>query len=309
MPGVIELRRLRYFLAVAGERSFTRAAEHLHIAQPALSRQIRLLEQELGVRLLERTTQRVEPTEAGRMLMERGAALCEEADRLWHEVRGFADGGQGTLRLGYSASIGYETAPTLLAALAERHPGLAVDTRLLSTADIVSGVADGTLDAGLVRCPPPLPELVRTLFRLEHQGVLMPAGHPLAERSQVPVTDLADETLLVHPREANPGHYDAITSILTGAGISPRLMVRALSFDAAHTPVLHGQALTVVGQSAAPSLPPQLVWRPLSPTATIEIHLLTRGNRGNPALTRLLRTAIVIAREHGWIHAGPTPAA
>src|SRR5204863_10011371 len=108
---VSDLRRLRSFLAVARERSFTRAAEQLHIAQPALSRQIRQLEQELGVRLLDRTTQYVEPTEAGHLLMERGAALCEEADRLRRDLRGFAGGQRGTLTIGYSAGISYETAP------------------------------------------------------------------------------------------------------------------------------------------------------------------------------------------------------
>ena len=87
-----ELRRLRYFLAVAEERNFTRAAERLHIAQPALSRQVRELERELGVELLERTTHKVEPTEAGRMLLERGPALLAAADSLWRGVREYADG-------------------------------------------------------------------------------------------------------------------------------------------------------------------------------------------------------------------------
>ncbi|ARF58808.1 LysR family transcriptional regulator [Streptomyces gilvosporeus] len=299
---VSDLRRLRFFLAVARERSFTRAAEQLHIAQPALSRHIRRLEQELGVRLLDRTTQYVEPTEAGRLLMERGAALCEEADRLWRDLRGFAGGERGTLTLGYSAGISYETAPVLLGALAERHPGVTVDTRLMPTTDIVTGVADGSLDAGLVRCPPPVPDLVRTLLRLEPQGVLMHAGHRLADRPAVDAAELAAETVLLHAREANPGHYDAITGILDRAGISPRLILRQLSFDAAHTPVVNGKAVSLVGQSSAASLPPQLVWRPLTPTATIEIHLLTRGNATTPTVTRLLRTASATARTHGWLH-------
>ncbi|MCX5175388.1 LysR family transcriptional regulator [Streptomyces goshikiensis] len=297
-----ELRRLRYFLAVARERSFTRAAERLHIAQPALSRQIRQLEQELGVRLLDRTTQSVEPTEAGRLLMDRGAALCEEADRLWRDVQGFAAGENGNLSVGYSASTGYETTPTLLAALAEAHPGIKTGTRLLPTAEILAGVADGTLDAGLVRCPPPTPQLVRTLLRLEPQGILMPKDHPLAAGSDVDVDALADETILVHARHDNPGHYDAITGIFDRAGISPQLRERQLSFDAAHMPVTQGQAVSVVGESARPGLPAGLVWRPLSPAAAIEIHLLTRGTAERPATARLLQVASRTARTHGWLH-------
>ncbi|WP_239081424.1 LysR family transcriptional regulator [Streptomyces sp. SID9727] len=296
-----DLRRLRYFLAVAGERNFTRAAERLHIAQPALSRQIRELERELGVRLLDRTTHSVEPTEAGRLLMERGAALCEEADRLWRDVRGFAGGETGTLVFGYSMSTSYGTAPAILAALADRLPGITADTRLLSTAEILSGVADGTLDAGLVRCPPPTPELVRTLVRLEPQGVLMSAAHRLASRPAVDPAELSAETLLIHPRAANPGHYDAITALLAEAGATPELLVRSLAFDAGHTPVARGDAISVVGDSAAPSLPAGLVWRPLTGGAAIELHLLTRGRGGRQVTARLLRVAGEVARDGGWL--------
>ncbi|MFJ4713140.1 LysR family transcriptional regulator [Streptomyces sp. NPDC088785] len=296
-----DLRRLRYFLAVAQERNFTRAAERLHIAQPALSRQVRQLEQELGVRLLDRTTQSVEPTEAGRLLMERGAALCDEADRLWRDVRGYAAGESGSLSFGYSASTGYETAPTLLAALAEAHPGIRTSTRLLPTGEILAGVADGTLDVGLVRCPPPAPQLVRTLVRLEPQGVLMAEGHPLAGRPAVDVAALAGEILLTHARGDNPGHYDAIAGIFERAGVSPRLRERHLSFDAAQMPVAQGDAVSVVGESARPGLPAGLVWRPLSPAAAIEIHLLTRGDTERPATARLLRVASGTARARGWL--------
>ncbi|MEW9533923.1 LysR family transcriptional regulator [Microbispora sp. NPDC049125] len=296
-----ELRRIRYFLAVAQDRNFTRAAERLHIAQPALSRQIRQLEQELGVRLLDRTTHSVEPTEAGLLLMERGAALCEEADRLWRDIRGIAEGEQGTLSIGYGTSTSYETAPVLLAALTGRHPGIITTTRLLPTAEIVAAVADGTLDAGLVRCPPPTPELVRTLVRLERQGVLMSRHHPLAGGPVVDAAALAGETLLVHPREANAGHYDAIMSILARAAVEPRL-ARRLTFDTAHTPVANGGAVSIVGESTVPGLPAGLVWRPLVPAATIEIHLLTRGRPGRPAVTRLLRVASATARASGWLH-------
>jgi LysR family transcriptional regulator, benzoate and cis,cis-muconate-responsive activator of ben and cat genes len=302
MLGMLELRRLRYFLAVAEELNFTRAAARLHIAQPALSRQVRELEKELGVRLLERSTQSTALTEAGLLLRDRGRELCAEADRLWHDMRGFAAGAQGSLSLGYSASTGYETAPALLAHLAERHPGLTVTTRLLPTAEIISGVADGTLDAGLVRCPPPLPHLVRTLVRLERQGVLVHERHPLAARVEVDVTALAGEQVLMHARAANPGHYDAITAVFERAGVTPRLSHRQL-FDAAHTPVAQGTAVAVVGESTLPGLPGGLTWRPLTPAAAIEIHLLTRGDSSRPGISHLLRAAAETSRAHGWLRA------
>jgi DNA-binding transcriptional LysR family regulator len=102
------------FVAVATERNFTRAAERLHVAQPALSRQVRMLEQELGVELLRRTTHDVTLTQAGQFLLDRAPALLNATDDLWRGVRSFAAGEQGSLVLGYGTSAGYETAPRLL---------------------------------------------------------------------------------------------------------------------------------------------------------------------------------------------------
>src|SRR3954451_15068172 len=114
-----DLRRLGYFVAVAEDRNFTRAAERLHVAQPALSRQIRQLETELGVELLERTTHAVELTEAGALLLERAPALLAQADELWQDIGRLASGERGSLTLAYGSSAGYETAPRLLGVLAD----------------------------------------------------------------------------------------------------------------------------------------------------------------------------------------------
>jgi DNA-binding transcriptional LysR family regulator len=116
---VVDLRRLRYFLAVAGERNFTRAAEQLHVAQPALSRQVRLLEEELGVALVRRTTHTFELTDAGRFLSERGPAVLDSADALWRTLRRFGAGELGGLVVAYGTSAGYDTAPRLLRAIAQ----------------------------------------------------------------------------------------------------------------------------------------------------------------------------------------------
>src|SRR5690242_4797505 len=206
---VPDLRRLGYFVAVAEERNFTRAAERLHVAQPALSRQVRLLEDELGVVLLRRTTHAVELTEAGELLLERGSRLLGDADALWRGVRRVATGEAGTIRLGYGASSGYETAPRLLAALAERLPELVVETQALATPAILAGVADGSLDAGIVRCAPS-----GSVLRREPQGVLLHPGHPLSARDSVGIDDLRGELILIHPRAENPGHYDALLALL-----------------------------------------------------------------------------------------------
>jgi DNA-binding transcriptional LysR family regulator len=304
-----ELRRLRYFLAVAEERNFTRAAERLHIAQPALSRQVRELERELGVELLSRTTHKVEPTEAGRMLLERGPGLLDAADSLWRGVRAFADGRLGSISLGYGMSAGYETAPQLLLAMSEEAPGIEVAARVMSFSDIVDGVAAGTLDVGLVRCAPPQQELVLTLLRLERQGVIVGREHPLAQSAEggaartVDPADLDGVKLLLHARDHNPGHYDQLMEICARAGAKPEVLVRGLDFDASYTPVASGAAVTIVGETGRVGLPAGLVWLPLQPAATVEVHLITRGQNRSPAIERLLKVAVDTARQQAWLRA------
>src|SRR5690242_16505912 len=181
-PGrVPELRRLRYFLAVAGEQNFTRAAELLHVAQPALSRQVRLLERELGVELLHRTTHTFALTEAGRYLFERGPVLLDAADELWRLTSAFGAGERGAVAFGYGASAGYETVPELMRALTVRLPDVEITTHVMSTGQILAGVDDGTIDLGAVRCPPADTGLETRLLRLEAQGIQLRGDDPRSE--------------------------------------------------------------------------------------------------------------------------------
>jgi DNA-binding transcriptional LysR family regulator len=297
---VTDLRRLQYFIQVARERNFTRAAERLHIAQPALSRQVRLLEQELGVELLFRTTHEFELTEAGEFLLERGPALLSAADELWRSVRTYGTGERGAVKFAYGGSASYETAPRLLQALAERHAGVTITTAVKSVDEIVAGLSDGSIDLGLVRCPPRTPQLDARVIRSEPQGLLLRRDHPLAARSSVELADLADETLLLHPREANPGHYDAVVGMF--GDIEPRVLLRTLSFDLAYTPVLQGQAVVIIGESAGSlGIPDELCWLPLSPTPRLEVALLARRHNRSPAVDALLESAAAISAELGWI--------
>jgi len=302
MCAVTDLRRLQYFVAVAQERNFTRAAERLRIAQPALSRQVRLLEQELGVELLHRTTHEFELTEAGEFLLERGPALLSAAEELWRSVRTYGTGERGQVVVAYGASASYETAPRLLHALAESHPGITIATAVKSVDEIVAGLRNGSVDLGLVRCPPKASGLDARRVRMEPQGVLLRRDHRLASSPSVAVADLADETVLLHPREGNPGHYDAVLGLFREHALEPRVRLRALSFDLAYTPVLQGGVIAIIGESSITlGLPEELCWLPLSPPAGFEVSLLFRSHRRSPAVDRMLNAATGIADALGWI--------
>jgi DNA-binding transcriptional LysR family regulator len=304
---VPELRRLRYFVAVATERNFTRAAERLHVAQPALSRQVRLLERELGVELLRRTTHEVALTDAGRFLLERAPGVLGVADDLWRGVRAFAAGEQGTVVVGYGTSAGYETAPRLLEALAERLPGLEVDARVMATAAILDAVGDGTIDAGLVRCPPARDGIEARVVRRERQGVLLRRDHALAAGTAVALADLGDAAVLLHPRAANPGHYDAVLALCRAAGVEPRVLERSAALDLAHTPVVEGRAVAIVGESSRTVVPPELTWVALRPPAALDVALVARARDRSPALERLLATAADAAAALGWLDGDADP--
>jgi DNA-binding transcriptional LysR family regulator len=293
---------LQYFVAVAQERNFTRAAERLHVAQPALSRQVRMLEQELGVELLHRTTHEFELTEAGEFLLARGPALLSAADELWRNVRIYGTGERGEVVVAYGASASYETAPRLLQALAESHPGITMTTAVKSVDEIVTGLRNGSVDLGLVRCPPEVPGLDARTVRMERQGVLLRRDHRLASSATLALSDLADETVLLHPREGNPGHYDAVLGLLRERALEPRVQLRALSFDLAYTPVLQGGVISIIGESSVSiGLPDELCWLALSPPVSFEVGLLVRSHNRSPAVDRMLDAATGIADALGWI--------
>jgi DNA-binding transcriptional LysR family regulator len=297
---VTDLRRLQYFLAVARERNFTRAAEQLHVAQPALSRQVRLPEDELGVALLHRTTHEFELTEAGAFLLEHGPAVIAGVDELWRGVRTYGSGDRGSVLLAYGASASYETAPKLLQAMAARHPGVQIATAVKSVSEIVAGVTEGSIDLGLIRCPPADSGLDVRTIRREPQGLLVRRDHPLAAGPDAAVSDLAGENVLLHHREANPGHYDAVVELCRAQGFEPRVLLRSLSFDLAYTPVANGDAVAVIGESSRQGLPDELTWVPLSPPAALEVSLVARRYNRPVAVDRMLETAAEVSAELGW---------
>ncbi len=235
------------------------------------------------------------------LLLERGPAVLAAVDELWRTVRSYGTGEQGRVLIAYGASASYDTAPRLLQALAEAHPSVETATAVKSVSEIVTGLSDGSVDVGIVRCPPKLPELVTQVIRLEPQGVLLRRGHRLASRAAIGLGDLADETLLMHPRDANPGHYDALVELCRADGFEPRVALRSVTFDLAYSSVANGGAVAIVGESSRVGLPSELCWLPLSPPAALEVSLVARRYNRSPVVDRILEAGPVISEDLGWI--------
>lgn len=302
---MLDLRRLRYFVAVAESRSFSRAAEQLLVAQSAVSRQVGLLERELGVRLLDRSTHDVQITDAGELLLERGRGLLRDADALWTATREFATGTRGRLTVGYSTSSAYETAPWAVATLRSALPSVAVEARVVSSVELPAAVTGRDLDLALVRCPRDEKGLSCVLVRREALGVLVPAGHPWQERASLSLDELADERLVLHERAANPAHYDLIVEACRGAGFEPRLMSLTAPFDPAFGLIADGTALAIVGESARHGLPAAVAYIPLKGARQVEIGLLARDGEQEPHVSRARAVLERDAAARGWMPAHP----
>jgi LysR family transcriptional regulator, benzoate and cis,cis-muconate-responsive activator of ben and cat genes len=297
-----EARLLRYFLAVAAELNFTRAAETLGIAQPALSAQIRQLESQLGVRLLDRTTRSVQLTDAGRVVQERGPAALATLAEVWEAARRAGRGESGRLRVAYSPSAGYETAPTLVSALRDRYPGIEVTAEVLPTPDIVRAVRDSRVDVGVARMPEAGEGVRLRTVRLERLGALVPADHPLGDRREVDLAAIAEHPILVHPRSANPAQFDFIRELFARCQLEPRFVERPVAFDPTQRMIREGRAIGFVGASSADGLAAGLRWVPLAdPDTRLVIELVLREGEITPAADRFERVAVAAAAAAGWL--------
>jgi len=228
----IELRHLRYFLAVSEELHFGRAAQRLHIAQPPLSQAIRKLEHELGVSLLRRTSRVVTQTEAGRIFAEEARDVLAAFDRALAEAR--KAGGVGTkLRIGCALNLAIEQLLRFLTALHETEPALEAHVTHLGAAEQVERLRRGDLDLGIFFYAENYDDLeMSPLFAGEHLAVYLPRDHRLAATEVLGPDDLVDEILVTFPREANPALHDHLLASFGAAGYRFRSVEEAGGLNA-----------------------------------------------------------------------------
>ena len=211
----------------------------------------------MAVELLHRTTHEFELTAAGAFLLERGPISARRhSTSCGARSARTVPASEAACSVAYGASASYDTAPRLVQALAERHPEVATATAVRSVGEMVSGLRAGSLDSGNRPLPTAdgEPRGPRR-FDWRPQHVLLRCDHPLASGSAVALADLARETLLLHPREANPGHYDAIVELCRSAGFEPRVILRSVSFDLAYTSIADSDAIAIIGESSRVGLP------------------------------------------------------
>lgn len=282
-----DLRQLRSIVEVAQQRSFTRAAQRLHVAQQALSQQVRTVEDQVGVQLFLRTARGVEPTAAGEVFVQEARRVLAGVDRLVERTRAAAEGLAGTVRVAYSLATVYETLPRVVDALRAASPGVRVEERELLAADMEQALLDGRHDLAL--CPRMTlgAGIARAELRREEMVFAVGEGHPWSTRDAVPLSDLADEQLVVWARETAPGYHDAVLAACRHAGFEPRLGEPA-SGATVWGAIAHGTGVGLVVGSLAIGLPRGLVLVGVAPPAPVlTIDLLWARDTDNPLVTQV----------------------
>ncbi|WP_137801857.1 LysR family transcriptional regulator [Kocuria sp. 2SI] len=199
----MELRQLTYFIAVAEERHFGRAAKRLHIAQPPLSQQIRQFEEQLGVKLFDRTTRRVDLTAAGALMLERGRSILNDVEALQADVYQVGQGATGVLHVGFSGASTYSVMPRIVRAAGTAYPGLSLDLHgEMLTPAMERGLLEHTLDAAILRPPVSSPEIDFRIINREPLVVALPTHSPLASDRPLSMVELTEQRFVTYPPES-----------------------------------------------------------------------------------------------------------
>lgn len=246
----MELHALRYFVAVAEELHFGRAAARLQITQPALSRQIRSLEAELGIELLRRTKRTVELTEAGATFLVEVRKALQQLESAIQIAQRVARGEIGCLRIAFAPSAMHTVLPKILKQFCDRYPNVKLELTELCTLDQVNRLQTDIIDVGFLH--PPIDVSFLKLFPLpaEKLVVALPQTHPLARQKHLSLKSLAGEPFILHPRYEGPVLYDQILTLCRKAGFEPRIVHEEVKHQTRVGLVAAGIGIAFVPESA-----------------------------------------------------------
>ena len=293
----MDLRHLRYFIAVAEELHFGRAARRLHIAQPPLSQQIRALEEEIGVRLLDRNQRSVALTAAGALFLEEAYKTLAQAEHAVRVAQRASRGEIGRVRIGFVSSIAYGPFPTLLRTFRERSPGVALELHELTTTSQTEALLTGKVDLGLFRLDAESARAQRTgglrleSLRTEPFVAVLPESHPLVARPRIDLTDLKDEDFVLFPRASNPGLHDYLVLACRKAGFELQVVQEADLMQTLVALVAAGLGVALTPASLQHLKFMGAVYRPLeAPGLESQVVAAWREDDASPVLAALLET-------------------
>ena len=296
----MELRQLRYFVILAEELHFGRAAAREHIVQSALSQQLQRLERELGVLLIERTTHHVQLSPAG-------AAFLIEARQILAHVDRAAVAAQRAARSTPSLRVGivdasYDSMPLILHAIQQRFPDLEIHQVEAGVPEQFQRLMDGRLDVGLGRASLAPPTVASELFRLDPLGVLVAEEHRFAALSAVPVASLAAEPVLLAEEERAPEFNQFVIELCRSVGFAPTPYRGTVESIRASLDLVVGQQCVLCAPSSCVSPPAGIVWKPLvAPPSRYPWSVLWRVGDSSPHVRALVRCARTLSQQLGWL--------
>jgi len=286
----MEIRHLRYFVAVAEELNFSRAAERLHIAQPPLSQQIRHLEAELGLQLIARDTRPLRLTEAGRFFKSEALDILARLEEATAGTRRIGRGQSGWLGIGYIGSAMNELLPPVVHRLHHDHPGVEVQLFEMLYEEQASALLERRIHVGLSRASLGVESLVEEVLYDEPMMVAVPTDHPLAGRCEASVIDLAPEPIVHYASRPSRGvESDYLMAVCRAAGFEPKIAVEAKNVESALGLVAAGLGLAIVAASFtrgkrpgvrflslggnSPTVPMKAVYRHQEPSSLLQVFL------------------------------------
>lgn len=298
----MELRHLRYFVAVVEEQSFTKAADKLCIAQPPLSRQIQNLEEELGLQLLERGSRPVKTTSVGQFFYQYAVKLLSNADQMVSMTKRIASV-ETTIKIGFVGSLLFGLLPRIIYLYRQAHPNLKIELYEMGTNAQIEALKDGRIDVGFGRLKISDPAIKRTLLRNERLMVAVHASHPLNRMKEtgVHLADIVDERILLYPSTAKPNFSSHVLSIFSEHGLEPTKLNDVREVQLALGLVAAGEGICIVPESTTSIQLYNLSYVPLlDPDAISPIFIAARNMEESTYLYSMLETIRQIYAYEGF---------
>ncbi|MBW4501730.1 MAG: LysR family transcriptional regulator [Scytonema hyalinum WJT4-NPBG1] len=292
----MELRHLRYFVTVAEELHFGRAAQRLQIAQPPLSQQIRQLEEELGVQLFHRTKRSVQLTEAGQLFLEEASQILTRAEQAIQIVQRADRGETGRLTLGFVGSATYSVLPVILKVFRRRFPEVLLSLHEMTTTQQVQALHEDRIHLGFVRPPIYEQELMIESILKEPFVAVLPEFHRLANETQISLLTLANDPFILFPRYLGSGFYDQIVNMCQQVGFQPQVAQEAIQMQTIISLVAAELGVALVPASVQNLQRVGVVYKALAEsTSQVELAMIWRPDKISSVLQKFLEVTRQVA--------------